>query len=45
MEKRYRKMLRKVNGKIREISEGGVLLELPLRVAEAIGVTSHINLT
>lgn len=37
MEKRYRKMQRKVNGKIREISEGGVLLELPLRVAEVIG--------
>jgi transposase-like protein len=37
MEKRYRKMQRKVNGKIREISEGGILLELPLRVAEVIG--------
>lgn len=37
MEKRYRKMQRKVNGKIREIGEGGVLLELPLRVAEVIG--------
>ncbi|MBI1811933.1 MAG: IS256 family transposase [Nitrospirae bacterium] len=37
MKKRYRKMQRKVNGKIREISEGGVLLELPLRVAEIIG--------
>jgi transposase-like protein len=37
MEKRYRKMHRKVNGKIREISEGGVLLELPLRVAEVMG--------
>lgn len=37
MEKRYRKMHRKVNGKIREISEGGILLELPLRVAEVIG--------
>ena len=37
MGKRYRSMQRKVNGKIREISEGGVLLELPLRVAEAIG--------
>jgi putative transposase len=37
MGKRYRKMQRKVNGKIREISEGGVLLELPLRVAELIG--------
>jgi transposase-like protein len=30
-------MHRKVNGKIREISEGGILLELPLRVAEVIG--------
>jgi len=37
MEKRYRKMHRKVNGKIREIGEGGILLELPLRVAEVIG--------
>jgi len=36
MEKRYRKMHRKVNGKIREMSEGGILLELPLRVAEVI---------
>jgi transposase-like protein len=37
MKKRYRKMHRKVNGKIREISDGGVLLEIPLRVAEVIG--------
>jgi hypothetical protein len=37
MEKRYRKMQRKVNGKIRKIGEGGVLLELPLQVAEVIG--------
>ena len=37
MEKRYRKMHRKVNGKIREVSEGGVLLELPFKVAEVIG--------
>jgi transposase-like protein len=37
MEKRYRKMHRKVNGKIREISDRGILLELPLRVAEVIG--------
>jgi len=37
MEKRYRKMHRKVNGKIREISDGGILIELPLRVAEVIG--------
>jgi putative transposase len=37
MEKRYRKMVRKVNGKIREIGRGGVLLELSLKVAEVIG--------
>ena len=37
MGKRYRSMQRKVNGKIREVSEGGILLELPLKVAEAIG--------
>lgn len=37
MGKRYRKMHRKVNGKIREISEGGILLELPFRVAEVVG--------
>ena len=36
MEKRYRKMHRKVNGKDREIREGRVLLELPF-VAEVIG--------
>ena len=37
MGKRYRKMVRKVNGKVREVSEGGVLLELPLPVADVIG--------
>lgn len=37
MEKRYRNMQRKVNGKIREVSEGGVLLELPLKIAKVIG--------
>lgn len=36
MKKRYRKMERKVNGKIREIGESGILLELPLPVAEVI---------
>lgn len=36
MKKRYRKMERKVNGKIREIGEGGVVLELPLPVAGVI---------
>ena len=36
MKKRYRKMERKVNGKIREIGEGGILLELPLPMAGVI---------
>ena len=36
MKKRYRKMEKKANGKIREINEGGILLELPLRVAGVI---------
>lgn len=36
MKKRYRKMQKKANGKIREIGEGGVLLELPLPVADVI---------
>jgi transposase-like protein len=34
MERRYRKMERKANGKIREIRDGKILLELPLPVAE-----------
>jgi len=37
MGKRYRKMVRKVNGKVREVGEGGVVLELPLPVADVIG--------
>jgi len=43
MKKRYRKMRKKANGKIREIreigeiGEGGVLMELPLPMAEVIG--------
>ena len=36
MKKRYRTMQRKANGKIREIGEGGILLELPLPMAEVI---------
>jgi transposase-like protein len=36
MKKRYRKMERKVNGKIREVGEGGILLELPLPMVEVI---------
>jgi len=36
MKKRYRKMEKKANGKIREIGEGSVVLELPLSVAGAI---------
>lgn len=37
MQRRYRKMQRKTNGKIREISDSRVLLELPLPVAEVVG--------
>lgn len=36
MEKRYRKMERKANGKIREVRDGKILLELPLPVAEVL---------
>jgi len=36
MKERYRKMQKKANGKIREIGEGGVLLELPLPMADVI---------
>lgn len=37
MKKRYRKMERKVNGKIREISDTSVVLELPLGIAQVVG--------
>ncbi len=37
MKKRYRKMQRKVNGKIREVSDNSVLLELPLGMAQVVG--------
>ena len=36
MKKRYRNMQKKANGKVREISDGSVLLELPLSVAVVI---------
>jgi hypothetical protein len=36
MKKRYRNMQKKANGKVREIGNGRVLLELPLRVAGVI---------
>jgi transposase-like protein len=36
MRKRYRNMKKKANGRIREIGEGRVLLELPLPVADVI---------
>lgn len=36
MKKRYRNMQKKANGKVREIGEGSVLLELPLSVAGII---------
>jgi putative transposase len=37
MEKRYRKMQKKANGKVREVSDRGIVLELPLSVAEVVG--------
>lgn len=37
MKKRYRKMVRKANGKIREVRDGSVLLEFPLSMAEVLG--------
>jgi putative transposase len=36
MKKRYRKMQKKANGKVREIGAGSVLLELPLELAGVI---------
>ncbi len=36
MKKRYRNMQKKANGKVREIGDGSVLLELPLPVAGVI---------
>ena len=36
MRKRYRNMKKKANGRIREIGEGGILLELPLPVADVV---------
>ena len=36
MKKRYRNMQKKANGKVREIGDGRVLLELPLPVAGVI---------
>lgn len=36
MSKRYRKMAKKANGKIREIKEGQVILELPLPLANVL---------
>jgi transposase-like protein len=36
MKKRYRNMERKVNGKIREVSDNSVVLELPLGVAQVV---------
>jgi len=36
MKKRYRNMQKKANGKVREINDGSVLLELPLSVVGII---------
>lgn len=36
MVKRYRKMAKKANGKIREIKDGQVVMEIPLPVADVL---------
>lgn len=36
MVKRYRKMAKKANGKIREVRDGQVILELPLPIADVL---------
>lgn len=36
MGKRHRKMQKKANGKIREIRDGQVILELPLPLADVV---------
>ena len=36
MGKRYRKMQRKANGKIREIMDGQVIIEMPSPIADAL---------
>jgi putative transposase len=44
MKKEYRKMAQKANGKIREIREGQVTLEVPLPIAEVLmGMTEVVE--
>lgn len=42
MKKEYRKMARKANGKIREVREGHVTIEVPLPIAEVLSGTTGI---
>ena len=42
MKKEYRKMARKANGKIREVKEGQVTIEVPLPMAEVLAGTTGI---
>jgi hypothetical protein len=42
MKRGYRKMERKANGKIREIREGQVTIEVPLPIAEVLSGTTGI---
>ena len=42
MKREYRKMARKANGKIREIREGQVTIEVPLPIAEVLSGTTGI---
>lgn len=44
MKKEYRKMVRKANGKIREIRDGQVTIEIPLPIAEVLmGTTEAVE--
>jgi hypothetical protein len=42
MKRKYRKMARKANGKIRAIREGQVTIEVPLPIAEVLSGTTGI---
>jgi transposase-like protein len=42
MKKEYRKMVRKANGKIREVREGQITIEVPLPIAEVLAGTNGI---
>lgn len=41
MNKKYHTMKRKLNGKVKEVSEKSILMEIPFSVAEIISGTMH----